>query len=94
MRTFEIAAELVRCGVDVGRISQLLYENFPRRRIELLRELLGTMRFRVRRKTGVVQFEPGAAALALGVLPERQRRVDRPFAGHSRRRSWQFSSKN
>src|SRR2546429_273947 len=44
-RTFEIAAELIRCGVDVGRISQLTYENYPRRRIELLRELLGTMRF-------------------------------------------------
>lgn len=44
-RTFEIGAELVRAGVDVGRVSQLLYENYPRRRAELLRELLGTMRF-------------------------------------------------
>jgi phosphoesterase RecJ-like protein len=45
VRTFEIGAELVRCGVNVGRVSQLLYENYPRRRAELLRELLGTMRF-------------------------------------------------
>ena len=44
-RTFEIGAELLRCGVEVGRVSQLLYENYPRRRTELLRELLGTMRF-------------------------------------------------
>ena len=44
-RTFEIAAELVRCGVDVGRISRLTYENYPRRRLELLRDLLRTMRF-------------------------------------------------
>ena len=44
-RTFEIGAELLKCGVEVGRVSQLLYENFPRRRTELLRELLGTMRF-------------------------------------------------
>ncbi len=44
-RTFEIGAELLKCGVNVGRVSQLLYESFPRRRIELLRELLGTMRF-------------------------------------------------
>ena len=44
-RTFEIGAELLRCGVDVGRVSQLLYENYPPRRTELLRELLGTMRF-------------------------------------------------
>ena len=38
-RTFEIAAELVRAGVDVGRINQQVYENYPRRRVELLREL-------------------------------------------------------
>ncbi|MDQ6859640.1 MAG: bifunctional oligoribonuclease/PAP phosphatase NrnA [Verrucomicrobiota bacterium] len=44
-RTFEIGAELVKCGVNVGRVSQLLYETYPRRRTELLRELLGTMRF-------------------------------------------------
>jgi len=44
-RTFEIGAELLRCGVDVGRVSQLVYETYPRRRTELLRELLGTMRF-------------------------------------------------
>jgi phosphoesterase RecJ-like protein len=44
--TFEIAAELVRAGsLDVGKISQQLYENYPRRRLELLRELLRTMRF-------------------------------------------------
>src|SRR5205823_11303744 len=44
-RTFEIAAELVQAGVEVGRVSQLTYENYPRRRVELLRDLLGTMRF-------------------------------------------------
>src|SRR5438045_5512832 len=44
-RTFEIGAELLRYGVNVGRVSQLLYESYPRRRAELLRELLGTMRF-------------------------------------------------
>ncbi|MEP7078400.1 MAG: bifunctional oligoribonuclease/PAP phosphatase NrnA [Chthoniobacterales bacterium] len=44
-RTFEIAAELIRLGVDVGVTSQALYESFPRRRVELLREVLGTMRF-------------------------------------------------
>jgi len=45
-RTFEIAAELVRVGsLDVGQISRQLYENYPRRRLELLRELLRTMHF-------------------------------------------------
>jgi phosphoesterase RecJ-like protein len=68
-RTFEIAAELVRCGVDVGRTSRLLYENFPRRRIELLRELLGTMRFACDGKLAWFSLSQ-AIALALGVLPE------------------------
>ncbi len=40
-RTFEIGAELVRCGVEVGRVSQLLYENYPRRRTELLQGVAG-----------------------------------------------------
>jgi bifunctional oligoribonuclease and PAP phosphatase NrnA len=68
-RTFEIAAELVRCGVDVGRISQLLYENFPRRRIELLRDLLATMRFACDGKLAYFSLSK-ASALALGVIPE------------------------
>ncbi len=44
-RTFEIGAELLRQGVNVGQISQLLYENYPRRRTELLKALLSTMQF-------------------------------------------------
>jgi phosphoesterase RecJ-like protein len=68
-RTFEIAAELVREGVDVGGVSQKLYENYPRRRVELLRELLGTMRFAADGK--VASFSLGlASAHRLGVLPE------------------------
>lgn len=39
-RTYEIVAELVRAGADVGELSRLSYENYPARRIELLKELL------------------------------------------------------
>jgi len=68
-RTFEIAAELVRAGVDVGRVSQLTYENYPRRRVELLRELLGTMRFDT--KDRIASFSLSlASAKKLGALPE------------------------
>ena len=69
-RTFEIGAELVRAGVDVGRVSQLLYENYPRRRAELLRELLGTMRFDAAWNGGQLQPEPGGRGDRLGVMPE------------------------
>jgi bifunctional oligoribonuclease and PAP phosphatase NrnA len=60
-RTFEIGAELVRCGVDVGNVSQLLYENYPRRRTELLRELLGTMRFEAAGKIATFSLSLKAA---------------------------------
>jgi bifunctional oligoribonuclease and PAP phosphatase NrnA len=68
-RTFEIAAKLVRVGIDVGRVSQQLYESYPRRRIELLRELLGTMRFECEER--VASFSLSLAlSKKLGVLPE------------------------
>src|SRR6266436_2021131 len=68
-RTFEIAAELVRAGVDVSRLSQQLYENYPRRRLELLRELLRTMRFEHGGRVASFSLSSKTAA-DLGVLPE------------------------
>jgi bifunctional oligoribonuclease and PAP phosphatase NrnA len=68
-RTFEIAAELVRAGVDVGRVSRLTYENYPRRRVELLRDLLGTMRFDANDRVASISLSLATAA-RLGVLPE------------------------
>jgi phosphoesterase RecJ-like protein len=68
-RTFEIAAQLVDRGVDVGRVSQELYENYPRRRVELLRELLGTMRFEASGKVASFSLSLTTAA-TLGVVPE------------------------
>jgi phosphoesterase RecJ-like protein len=68
-RTFEIAAEFVRAGVDVGLISQLTYENYPRRRVELLRDLLGTMRFDANDRVASFSLSL-ATAKKLGVLPE------------------------
>jgi len=67
--TFEIAAELVRIGVDVGRVSQQLYENYPRRRIELLSKLLATMRFEVGGRVASFSLSLDLAR-QLGVLPE------------------------
>ncbi|HEY4257862.1 MAG TPA: bifunctional oligoribonuclease/PAP phosphatase NrnA [Candidatus Udaeobacter sp.] len=69
-RTFEIAAELVRVGsLDVGQISRQLYENYPRRRLELLRELLRTMRFAVGGQAASFSLTLKTAA-DLAVLPE------------------------
>jgi phosphoesterase RecJ-like protein len=42
-RTYEIAADLVRRGVKVGKINELTWDDYPYRRIELLRALLNTL---------------------------------------------------
>lgn len=68
-RTFEIAAQLVCTGIDVGRLNQQLYENYPRRRIELLRELLRTMCFASEDRVASFSLSLKTAA-ALQVLPE------------------------
>jgi bifunctional oligoribonuclease and PAP phosphatase NrnA len=67
--TFEIAAELIRAGLNVGRLSQRLYENYPRRRLELLRELLRTMRFQQQDRVASFSLTLKTAA-ALGITPE------------------------
>jgi len=41
--TYEMAADLVKRGVDVGAINEATYERNPYRRVELLRRLLNTL---------------------------------------------------
>ncbi len=68
-RTYEIGAELVKLGVKVGDLSQKMYESYPRRRLELLREMLNVLRFTS--EDCVASFAlTSATAQRLGVLPE------------------------
>ena len=41
--TYEMAADLVRRGVDVGKINELIYDSHPFRRVALTRALLNTL---------------------------------------------------
>jgi phosphoesterase RecJ-like protein len=68
-RTFEIGAELLRAGVNVGKLSQQMYESHPRRRIILLRELLNSMRFSAGDRVASFSLSM-ATADQLGVKPE------------------------
>jgi bifunctional oligoribonuclease and PAP phosphatase NrnA len=43
-RTYEIAAALIRAGVNVGALSQKMYESYPLRRVYLLRALLNVLK--------------------------------------------------
>jgi phosphoesterase RecJ-like protein len=55
--------------LDVGKVSQRLKENYPRRRLELLRELLRTMRFSGCGRIATFGLSLKTAA-ELGVIPE------------------------
>lgn len=41
--TYEIAASLIRAGINVSKLCQDTYESYPLRRVELLRHLLNAM---------------------------------------------------
>jgi len=68
-RTYEIGAELIRAGVNVAELSRKMYESYPRRRLELLRALLNTLRFTSGDRCASVSLSIAAAA-QLGALPE------------------------
>lgn len=56
--TYRIIAALVDQGVDVGGTNRMLYENYPERRVLVLRELLQDMR---------IDFDGRCASLALPI---------------------------
>lgn len=41
--TYDLAADLIRRGLDVGTINSSTYDNHPYRRVELMRSLLNTL---------------------------------------------------
>ena len=68
-RTFRVAAELIEAGVDVGGLSQAMYDRQPRRRLELLRHALNEAKFECDGR--VASFALTEADVArLGVMPE------------------------
>ena len=68
-RTYEIGAELIRSGVNVGALSQKMYESYPRRRIELLRALLNVLKLTSHDRVASFTLTQ-ATSQSLGVLPE------------------------
>ena len=68
-RTFEIGAELVKAGVNVGKLSQQIYESYPRRRIDLLRALLNVLKISCNDRVASFTLSLETAK-ALGAQPE------------------------
>lgn len=52
-RTLKVASELIKAGVKPAEISEAVYNNYPWSRIELMRQVLGTVK---RDKTGRVAW--------------------------------------
>jgi len=52
-RTLKVASELVKAGVKPAVVSEAVYNNYPWSRIELMRQVLGTVR---RDETGRIAF--------------------------------------
>ncbi len=68
-RTFAAASGLVASGVKVAELSRQMYENYPRRRIELLRHALNDAKFSCDER--VVSFSlPLSVVHELSLLPE------------------------
>lgn len=44
--THRIVAEMMEAGLDTSRLAQLLYDTYPKRRLDLMRAMLNEMRFR------------------------------------------------
>lgn len=68
-RTYEIAAALIKSGVNVGELSQKMYESYPRRRLELLRELLNVLHFSSQDRVASFALSV-ATAQKVGAKPE------------------------
>ncbi len=68
-RTYEIGAELIKRGADVGRISRDLYDSYPLRRVQLLRSLLNELTFSSDNRVASFALTQ-AAAQSIGVIPE------------------------
>jgi phosphoesterase RecJ-like protein len=68
-RTFRIAAQLVEFGVNVPELSRQMYDSYPRRRLELLKELLNSARFTCDDRVASFSQSLGVAH-RIGVLPE------------------------
>lgn len=68
-RTYEIGADLIRRGLDLGAINSATYDNHPFRRVELLRALLNTLE--LSEDGTVAHWElRQETCRALGLLPE------------------------
>lgn len=52
--TYRVAAHLVECGAEPGKINEQLYDNYPLKRLLLMQQVLGTLRMFADDRIGVI----------------------------------------
>ena len=52
--TYRVAACLVECGAEPGKINEQLYDNYPLKRLLLMQQVLGTLRMFADDRIGVI----------------------------------------
>ncbi|HHD56362.1 MAG TPA: bifunctional oligoribonuclease/PAP phosphatase NrnA [Desulfobulbaceae bacterium] len=52
--TYRVAARLVECGAEPGKINEQLYDNYPLKRLLLMQQVLGTLRMFADDRIGVI----------------------------------------
>ena len=52
--TYEMAADLIRCGADIGRLNSQTYNSHPLRRVQLMKCLLDTLELECDGRVGYV----------------------------------------
>ncbi|MBV9127432.1 MAG: bifunctional oligoribonuclease/PAP phosphatase NrnA [Verrucomicrobia bacterium] len=67
--TYEVAAALIRTGIDHAELSRLLYGSYPRRRLLLLQELLHTLQWGSDGRVAAFALTL-EATVRIGVTPE------------------------
>jgi phosphoesterase RecJ-like protein len=68
-RTYEIAAALIRAGVQVGHLSQQIYESYPLRRVHLLCALLNVLKITANGRLASFSLTQSMVQ-KLGVIPD------------------------
>jgi bifunctional oligoribonuclease and PAP phosphatase NrnA len=68
-KTYEMAADLIHRGLDVGKINSDTYDNHPYRRVELMRALLNTLELSAAGQVATWELRD-QTRIDLGLMPE------------------------
>lgn len=81
--TFEVAAELVRCGADPAALANLLYNDSTLGRVRLLREVLATLEMYEKDRIAVIRVSQAMRDRTFTTMEDTEYFINFPRAIHS-----------